>query len=219
MARHPQLRAAPRTVLGKKVKQLRRQGRLPGILYGPVVAQPRPVTVDAREFQEVYQEAGPSTLVDLVVDGETRPVFVREVQLEPVRREVVHIDFYAPNLSQPVVARVPIIVTGELAPGVDGVVGYERQEVEVRALPDQIPHELVVDISELGPANPAILAGDLTLPEGVEMVTPVEEAVVRLEASTIEKELAPEEAAEALAAEEGDHPAAVDQGAEPLEEA
>src|SRR5262245_35570722 len=87
------LRAEPRTVVGKKVKQLRREGKIPGVVYGPVVEGTIEVSVNRREFDKFFLSAGHSTLFTLEWDGAKQPVFIREVQLEPVRHDPLHIDF------------------------------------------------------------------------------------------------------------------------------
>src|SRR3954471_1036405 len=94
--------AQRRTVLGKQVKQMRRDGRVPGIVYGPVVSETVPVSVDKRDFLKFYQATGHSTLFDLRWEDGVESVFIREVQIDPLRREPVHIDFFAPNLLRPV---------------------------------------------------------------------------------------------------------------------
>lgn len=98
MAEHPTLQATVRTVVGKKVKRLRRQGQTPAVLYGPVVSQPLPITVDARAFAQVYHRAGTTSLVDILLDGQVYSVFIREVAIHPVSREVQNVEFYAPDL-------------------------------------------------------------------------------------------------------------------------
>src|SRR4249919_1169150 len=103
-----ELEAQRRTVLGKQVKQMRREGRVPGIVYGPVVKETVPVSVDRREFLKFYQITGHSTLFDLKWEDGNQSVFILYVQLFPVLRVPLHIDFFAPNLRLPVRALVQI---------------------------------------------------------------------------------------------------------------
>ncbi|MBX6754154.1 MAG: 50S ribosomal protein L25 [Thermorudis peleae] len=206
MAEHPTLQATVRTVVGKKVKRLRRQGKTPAVLYGPVVAQPLPITVDARAFAQVYHRAGTTSLVDILLDGQVYSVFIREVAVHPVSREVQNVEFYAPDLQRPVVVTVPVVGVGALPPDVVGVVAYPRAELEVRALPQNVPTQIEVDLSVLNPDRLVIHAGEIPLPAGVELVTDPDEVVVVVEEETVEEAEVPGE--EALAEELGDRPAA-----------
>ncbi len=216
MSQHPTLKGARRSVIGKQVKRLRREGLTPGVIYGPVVDAPLPVSVEAQEFERVFQRAGSTTLVDLQVNGLTYPVFIREVERHPVSNQLLNVEFYAPDLRRPVTALVPIVAVGELPAGVDGVVTYAKPEIEVRSLPERIPHQVEVDLGLLSPERLTVYAGDLLLPEGVELVTPAEDVVLVVETAMVAEEVkAPEHV---LAEEIGDRPAAVEEGASPVEE-
>jgi large subunit ribosomal protein L25 len=187
--------AQRRTVVGKKVKQLRRQGLVPGIVYGPVVAGTVPVSVDRRDFLKFYQTNGHSTLFVLRWEDGDQSVFIREVQQDPVRREPIHVDFFAPNLRMPVRAIVPIAFHNP-SNSIDGMLAEVRSDVEVEALPASIPHQIDVDVSQLVHPGDAIRVGDLNLPDGVTAVTDEGETIVQIEAVYQE----PEEAAAEVAA-------------------
>jgi large subunit ribosomal protein L25 len=167
-----------RTVFGKKVKRLRRLGRTPGVIAGPVVPEPIPVAVDEREFERAFHHVGTARLVDLVVDGTTYPVFIREVALHPVTREILNVEFYAPDLARPVTVTVPVVTVGELAPDVVGVVTIQTPELEIRALPDAVPEHIEVDLSLLSTERTVIHAGEIPLPVGVELETDPDVVVV-----------------------------------------
>src|SRR4051812_31327849 len=186
--------AQRRTVVGKKVKQLRRQGLVPGVVYGPVVTGTVPVSVDRRDFLKFYQTNGHSTLFVLRWEDGDQSVFIREVQQDPVRREPIHIDFFAPNLRMPVRAIVPIAFHNPINT-IDGMLAEIRTEVEVEALPASIPHQIDIDVSELVHPGDAIRVGDLNLPDGVTAVTDEGETIVQIEAVYQEPEEAAEEAA------------------------
>lgn len=218
MADHQKLAAQPRDILGKKVKQLRRSGLLPGIVYGPAVTTTRPVMIDAHAFEQVFRHAGTTALVDLALDGDTHTVFIRDVQVDPVWKSVLHIDFYAPNLSQPMVASVPIVMVGELAPTVDGVLTRGLQDIEVRALPENVPHQVEADISGLDEVNSTLFVSDLVLPSNAELVTPATEIVVQLTPPQFVEEAVAPPVQEVLAEETGDVPSEIDEGAKPVEE-
>jgi large subunit ribosomal protein L25 len=192
--------AQRRTVVGKKVKRLRREGLVPGIVYGPVVEGTVPVSVDRREFLKFYQANGHSTLFVLRWEDGDQSVFIREVQQDPVRREPLHVDFFAPNLRMPVRAIVPLAFHNP-SNVIDGMLAEIRTEVEVEALPASIPHQIDIDVSMLIHPGDAIRVGDLNFPRGVTAATAEDETIVQVEAVYQEPEEVAEEAAE-VAAEE-----------------
>jgi large subunit ribosomal protein L25 len=217
MARHQQLQAETRTTLGKKVSRLRREGKTPAVIYGPAIAAPQPVSVDAHQLELAVKAIGSTALIDVTVDGATYPVFIRTVQREPVRRDVLSVEFYAPRMNQPVTTTVTVVAVGELASTVNGVLTHTRDTVDVRGLPDLLPQHLEVDISGLNEVDDAILVSDLTLPEGVEILTPPEEIVIKVAAPDLGPETPPSPE-EVLAEATPDLPAAVNEGAKPIEE-
>ncbi len=192
------LQAQHRTLLGKQVKRLRREGRVPGVVYGPVVSETVAVTVDRREFDRFYRANGHSTLFTLRWEGGEQPVFIREVQEHPVRREPLHVDFFAPNLRKPIRALVPLVLHNP-NPQAEGVLTELRTEVEVEGLPAAIPHQIDADISGLAAVGDSLRVADLTMPAGITAVTDTDEMLVHLAAETAET---PEEAA-AIEATEG----------------
>ena len=194
------LRAEPRTVVGKKVKALRREGRIPGVVYGPVVDGTIEVSVDRREFERYYKAVGLNTLFKLELDGKNHSVMIREVQVEPVRWAPLHIDFFAPNLKQEITTSVNINHS-EASQDLVGMVNQVVTELQVRGLPADIPMHIVADISGLRGAGDHVTAGDLPLPKGITLVPPAEEVVVTILAPKVTTEDAAEDAAAAEASE------------------
>jgi large subunit ribosomal protein L25 len=190
------LRAERRSVLGKQVRQLRREGRLPGIVYGPAVTETVPVTVDTREFDRFYRSTGHSTLFALNWDGGTHSVFIREVQIHPVKRTTVHVDFFAPNLRQEMTASVPVVFHHPNADA-EGLLSSVRNEIEVRGLPMNFPHQIDADVSHLVHVGDALHVSDLTFPEGVSAVTDGDELLAHIVAERAAEEV--EEVAEEAA--------------------
>jgi large subunit ribosomal protein L25 len=189
------LRAQPRTVLGKKVKRLRRDGLVPAVIYGPVVDQPVSVSVNRREFDKFYATVGHSTFFTIEWEGGTLPVVIREVQVDPVKRDPLHIDFFAPNMRQKLVAMVPIVLHHH-NPDAKGVLNQAHVELQVEGLPSDLPHQLDADVSGLLEVGDTLHASALTLPDGVTLVGDPETVI-----ASIAREAA-EEAAEAAAPEE-----------------
>ncbi len=173
------LRAEPRTVLGKKVKVLRRQGLLPGVVYGPVLDETVSVCVDARAFTKFFQTHGHSTLIHLQMDVGEHQVFIREVQTDPVRGNAIHIDFFAPNLRQELNAFVAISLSNS-AMDAEGVLSTARTEIEVRGLPADIPSQVDGDLSGLLTVGDTLRAGDLVLAAGLTLITDETEVIASL---------------------------------------
>lgn len=196
------LKAQVRDGVGKgAARALRRQGMVPGVLYGHG-RTPQPVAVDARALNAVlHTHAGLNVLIDLEVGGnggEPATVMVKEVQRDLFRHEPIHVDFFAVSLSETLQTHVPIVLTG-VPKGVaeGGVVEHHLREALVECLPTQIPDRIEVDISALGVGR-SLHASDLTPPEGVRLLTPPEEVVVTVVAPRVHEE-APAAAPEAAA--------------------
>ncbi|MCC6315650.1 MAG: 50S ribosomal protein L25 [Thermomicrobiales bacterium] len=194
-----EMQAQRRMIVGKKVARLRRAGQLPGVVYGPVMSETVQVTVDHREFARFYREHGHATLFDLVWDGGSRPVFIRRVQNDPVRRNAIHVDFFAPNLRQPITAMTPLALHNP-NPHAAGVMTELFTQVEVEATPEQIPTVIDVDIFSLQHPGDAIRIGDLKLPEGVRATGDADTALVTLTETRAERSEDLMEQAEAEAA-------------------
>ena len=208
-----ELAVQPRAVTGKKSKRLRRQGLIPGVLYGHNVNS-QSVQIPLREFERVYLRAGSNTLVDLRVgeDGGPRKVFIHEVHRDPVSHTLAHVDFLAVNLREEMTASVVLTLVGE-APAAtrnDGMLLQTLEHVQVRALPSDLPPVLEVDISGLEEVDQAVHVSDLIIPDNVTLLTPGEEVIAKIAALRVEpveeeeaEEAAEEEAAEAEAETEG----------------
>lgn len=186
--------AEPRTVLGKKVGQLRRDGFIPGVVYGPVVPDTVPVSVNRRDFERFYKAHGHSTLFTLTWEGGERPVFIRDVQQDPVRRVPLHVDFFAPNLQRALRTMVQVVFHSP-AEHIEGVLTELRTEVEIEALPANVPNQIDVDLSALVAVGDAVHVSDVTAPDGVTILTAPEELLAHVTPLAVEPE--PEEEVEA----------------------
>ena len=197
------LRAEPRTVFGKKVGRLRREGLVPGVVYGPVIKDTIAVSVNARDFAKFYNRAGHSTVFSLTWESETQPVLIREVQIDPVRGDHLHIDFFAPNMNVKLRQSVPVVLHNHNSDA-QGMLSQMLTEIEVEALPADLPHQLDVDISGLLEVGDQLKVSDVTAPKGVEITSDPDESIASLLAETVE----PEEPTEAAEAAEGEAPEA-----------
>jgi len=193
----PTLSAEERTVVGKKVKNLRKKGLVPGVVYGPGLNETVQVSVEERVFSKFYQIHGHSTLLKLTSGGATYQVLIRDVQMDPVRRNPVHIDFFAPNLQRETTALVPLML--QKTPDGPGVFTPNITELHVSGLPREIPSRIEVDCSVLQNEGDSIRVGDLVIPAGITVMTTEDEVI-----ATLTPKISAEafEAAEAEAASE-----------------
>lgn len=172
-----ELKAQKRTVMGKAVAALRAAGSIPAVVYGPK-QEALSITLNTREFEKLFKEAGESTVVNISVDGDQIPALITEVDHDPVTDAIRHADFYAIVKGQKVKVNIPLEFVGE-SPAVKAGANLVKtmHEVEVEADPMNLPHELTVDISVLAEVGAQILAKDIALPAGVELTINPEEVV------------------------------------------
>ena len=183
------LNAEVRTVIGKQVKALRRQGGLPAVMYGHHF-EPVSITLDAREASRLLAGITSSQLLTIKVGGEQHSVLVREKQRNPVRGNLIHVDFLAVSMTEKLRAMVIIATEGD-APAVrdfDGLVVSGVEQVEVQCLPKDLPERIIVDLSTLKAIGDAIYVRDLQLSSAVEILTDPNEMIVLVTAQTMEAE-------------------------------
>ena len=179
-----QLELQPRELLGKKVGRLRRAGIIPVHLYGPGI-ESRALQCAARQLIPILAAAGASSPISVSIEGESGShlAFAREIQWDPTRDTVLHVDLLAADVSRPVTAQVNVVLTGE-APGAARSGGNVTQlllTVEVSALPLDMPAQAEVDLGVLGTVDSVLRAGDISLPAGATILTDPEEMVVRID--------------------------------------
>ena len=188
------LLAKIREKVGKETKKIREEGLIPAILYGPKVENIL-LEVDLKEFEKVYQEAGRSSLIELEVGGKKYSVLIHAVEIDYLTRKPIHIDFYQPRLDEEIEADVPLVFFGE-APAVKdlgGTLVRNIHQVEVKALPQNLPHEIKIEISVLKTFEDAILIKDLPLSQGVKILKDPEETIAYVaQPEKVEEELAGE---------------------------
>jgi large subunit ribosomal protein L25 len=200
MAQRHTLEASARSVQGKETKKLRRDGIVPGVVYGPVVGDPISVSVDMKELNRMYYALGSNLLIDLTLDSTHYTVYMRRVTMDRLKREPLHAEFYAPNMRAEITTSIPVILHGEPS-SPSGVVTPVRETIEVRGLPDALPPSLDVSVAGLAEYDDAIYLHEMTLPAGVELLTDPEEMLVKL-AAPARIEVEEVEEAEAAEAEE-----------------
>lgn len=174
-------------------ESIRRESAVPGVVYGYGLDNQN-VSVDLIAFQKVLNSAGYTSLVSLVISGdkaEEHTVLIREVQTHPVRDNITHIDFYQPRLDKPIRAQVPLHFIGESEAVRDlgGVLVRPLEEVDLEALPANLPHDIEVDISILKDFETVIHVKDLSLPADVKLYHEDEEVVALVQPPRTEEEL------------------------------
>lgn len=188
-----ELNADIRTVLGSKVKTLRQSGYIPAVLYGKG-QEALSLQVPAKEFLKVLKEAGESTLVYVNVNGQSYPTIIHDVARNPVKDDIIHADFYKVNLSEKIKTKVPVVFVGE-APAVKDLAGIfvrNINELEVEALPQNLPHEISVDISSLANFGDQIMVKDINLGKDVTIEADAESIIATVQEPKSEEELAAE---------------------------
>lgn len=180
----------PRAMLGKKVKQLRKTGVIPVHLYGPEMDS-RALQCTQRDVLRALSRTGGTTPIAVTINGESGEflTFAREVQWDPVRGDILHVDFMAVRATERMTAQVPINLVGE-SPGareVGGSIIQQLRELTVEALPLEVPSEVEVNLDSLTDPAGVIRAGDIPLPANVILLTEAEEVVARIEALRAEE--------------------------------
>ncbi len=191
--KRPTLSATMRTLLGKKVKKLRREGILPTNVYGKDVPSTA-LQVNLKEFIDIYKEVGETGLVDLEVDGKKRPVLIKNVQFEFRNNTPLHADFYQVNLKEKVKTMVPIELVGEAKAVAEniGTLIHPISEIEVEALPANLPEKIEVNIENLANIDDHLLVSDLRVPEGVTILTDPGQVIAKISEIVVEETPQPE---------------------------
>jgi large subunit ribosomal protein L25 len=203
MVANATLTAEPRSQRGKGgARKLRAAGRVPAVVYGHG-EETRSLTVDAHELERLFAQIHKeNTIINLKISGDRAEIraLVREVQAHPFRGDILHVDFYQIHAGERITVEVPIVLTGT-PEGVKlgGMLQHALDGLEVRCLPDQIPNEIRVDVSQLGIGD-SVHVGDLSVPEGVELLVDEERTVCSVIAPTVVTAEAPAEGAEPEAA-------------------
>ena len=187
---------------GKGVaRRLRRAGQLPAVLYGNGTTLA--IALAEKDLVHIQQsEAGENTILDLTIAGDTPEscqAIVREVQINPVSRALLHADFYRVDMNKTITVTVPLTFINEphnVLLAANAVLTHLWREVEVTCLPRDIPDEIVVDLTDIHPGA-TLKASELVLPPGVTLVMDAEEVIVTAHVEVVEPEAPAEESAEA----------------------
>jgi large subunit ribosomal protein L25 len=196
------LKASRRDIKGKQVKAIRREGKLPAVIYGHHI-EPISIELDLRDTSRSLTGLAPSTLVTVNVDGETHRTLVREKQRNKLSGSLIHVDFLAVSMTERLRANVYVEVLGT-SPAVrdfNGVLVTGLEEVEVECLPKYLPERITVDISNLDNIGDGIYVRDLAVPEGVKILEDPDSMVALITAQAAAEEEAVAEVEEEVSEE------------------
>jgi len=181
----------------KKPEEIRKEDKIPGIIYGPEIEN-QGIEMELKDFEKVYEEAGESSLINLEIDGKKEDflVLVHDVQYGPLSGRPTHVDFYQPLLKQETEVTIPIVLEGK-SPAVknlDATLVKNISEIDVKALPRNLPQEIKVNVKSLQEFGDVIKVKDLPVPSGVTIDRDPEDIVISVsEPERLEEEEEEEE--------------------------
>ncbi len=180
---------ATKRVFGTKLDALRKSGSIPAVFYG-AGKETTSISINNVEFKKVWREAGESSAVKVGMEGGDIDVLIHEVQTDPVSDEPIHVDFLAIDMKKKIQVKVPLEFTGVSLAVKSGIGNLVKvlHEIEIEALPADLPHNLEVDISLLETLENQVFVSNIKLPAGVVAITPGTEVVASVVAQVEEKE-------------------------------
>lgn len=185
-----ELNASKREVIGSGLNGLRKSGYLPAVLYGKNL-ESIPLQVPVKDFKKAFELAGESTLIFINVDGQAYPTIIHDIARDAVSDSILHADFYKVRLDEKIKTKVPVVFQGE-SPAVrdlGGIFVRNINEIEIEAFPQDLPHEIVINIDSLKAIGDQILVKDLKLDSKLKAMAEAEEIVATIQEPMSEAEL------------------------------
>lgn len=184
------LKAERRTVKGKQVKALRRDGILPGVVYGPA-SEPTAIQMNSREATRVLRTIKGTQLIDLVIDGETKPVLLQDIERHAIRGDLEHVDLYAPDMDKPLKVYIPINITGQsfAVESLSGVLVRGITELHIEVFPRDLIANVTVDIGALQQIGQSITVKDVAVPGTVKVLDDPDTMLARVTYQAKEEDL------------------------------
>lgn len=175
----------------EKVKETRKAGLIPAILYGKNFDNVN-LSLNKFDFAKLYKEAGSSNLIDLSFDDQNIKTLIHDVQIDPIKENIVHVDFYKVDMKQKITTEVPLEFVGEtvLVVEQEGSFIASKDSLEVECLPTDLVDHIDVDISHLTDFEQNIKVSDIKIPAGIEILNDPEEIVALVQPPRSEEELA-----------------------------
>jgi large subunit ribosomal protein L25 len=203
-----------RTIEGKQVKKLRREGIIPANIFGKELKS-KSVQVPEKDLMKVFRKAGETSLVEVNMKEETYPSLIHNLQVDPISDRPLHVDFHKVNLKEKITANVPLKIVGEstIVKSGEGLILQPINEVEVEALPAELPHEIEINVENLNEVGQSLHIKDLKIDKAkVEIKNDPEEVVVTVQSAEMKEEIVEE------APTPEDVEATSEKGEEPTEE-
>ena len=183
--------AQARKLTGRKTNKLRKEGCIPGVVYGPK-SKNISIKIGKKDFKDVFSKAGESTLIDLKIDDkEIGKVIINNYQIDPVSDDIIHFDLYQVRMDKKITTRASIKFVGE-SPAVkneDGILVKNHDTLEIKCLPKDLIHDIEVDLSVLGHIDDNVRIKDLKISDNIEIIADLEETVVNIAPPRTEKEM------------------------------
>ena len=180
-----------RKLTGRKTNKLRREGCIPGIVYGPK-SKNVSIKINEKDFKDIFRKAGESTLIDLKIDDkEIGKVIINNYQIEPVSDNIIHFDLYQVRMDKKITTRVSIKFIGE-SPAIkneSGILVKNHDTLEIKCLPKDLIHNIEIDLSVLKHIDDIIRIKDLKISDEIEIIADLEEAIVNVAPPRTEKEM------------------------------
>jgi len=180
---------------GRRVKDLRRQGLIPAELYGKGIENMH-LAVKSKDFKNVFKEAGESSIINIVVFDKNKkeeiPVLIHDIQKDYLTDDIIHIDFYRVRMDEKIKTHIPLEFIGE-SPAIKnygGILNKSMLEIEIEALPKDLPHNISVDISQIKELDQSIYVKDLSIPKNVKILVDPETVIATV---SLPKEEVPSE--------------------------
>lgn len=180
---------------GRRVKDLRQQGLIPAELYGKGIENMH-LAVKSKDFKNVFKEAGESSIINIVISDKNKkeeiPVLIHDIQKDYLTDDIIHIDFYRVRMDEKIRTHIPLEFIGE-SPAVKnygGILNKSMLEIEVEALPKDLPHNIPVDISQIKELDQSIYVKDLSIPKNVKILVDPETVIATV---SLPKEEVPSE--------------------------
>lgn len=192
MSERSTIAAAPRTIIGKQVKQLRRDGYIPAVIYGQ--GEPEHIQLENLALRRVLRQASTTSLIDLTFKNKTRTVLARQIQTHVTRGDLIHIDFYEVNMKETITSEAALVLDGKSVPASNGE-GNDvllLHSVEIECLPGDLVSEIVVDAGQIKTVDDVIYVQDIVAPKGVTILSDPEIAAARFEYETLAAEITDE---------------------------
>lgn len=177
-----ELQAEKRELIGKSLKSLRKEAFLPSVVYGHNF-ETVPIQIKYTDFEKVFKRAGESTLINLKIGMSIEPAMIKDIQRDPVTDKIIHADFYKVSLKEKIKAKIPLVLIGESeAVKNGGILVKTVNEIEVEALPQDLPHEFQVDLSRLQNIGDHTQVKDILVSDKVKIEASPEDVIALIQA-------------------------------------